>query len=154
MSKSEDLKKKVEEFFSDLLDRFTKIDDLLRETNKLLRTLIERIERIEPKVYIQTGEKEIPLVVRPPINTSYDILEYDLSTARNDEPVGLRERGLVVYSVTVLQCDSEAYIKLNSKAHKPIPLAVGTTIENFRIEEIFVTNPSGSGKLILYIEWR
>ena len=151
---SEDFWKTVEKYFGDMLDHFTRIDDLLRETNKKLDKLIEAVSRLQLVKPPPEGVELPPVTVEFPINEAYDILEFDLSTERTDEPVGLRKRGITVYGLTVLQCDDEASIKLNSKAMPSIPLAVGTQITNFKIEEIFVTNPAGTGKLVIWIEWR
>jgi len=154
---NEDFWKTVEKYFGDMLDHFTRIDDLLRETNKKLDKLYEAILRLQLVKPPPEGVELPPVVVRFPINTAYDVLEFDLTTARTDEPVGLRKRGITVYGLTVLRCDDEASIKLNSKAMPSIPCSVGMQITDFKINEIFVTNPASStsgAKLVLYIEWR
>ena len=149
---NEDFWKTVEKYFGDMLDHFTRIDDLLRETNKKLDKLYEAILRLQ--LVKPTEAKLPPVTVEFPIDDGYDILSFDLSESRTDEPAGLRKRGLTVYNLTVLRCDGTAYIRLNSKANKQIECKPGLKISNFRIEEIYVTNSPASGFLEIFISWR
>jgi hypothetical protein len=87
-------------------------------------------------------------------NNAYKVYTLDLSTSRSDQPLGLRADNIVANSALVVECDSVAYWRRNSTANSLEKLYAGYRVENFEIQELYITNPAGTGNLTILIEWR
>jgi len=147
-----------------ILDRLTRIDELLELlvrqidlTNNLLRKLtgVAAPPIVTPPPPTAPPEEK-PMVVRFPYNNTYKIFWIDLRVRRVNEPIGLRELRIVPTSLSILRADAPAYIRLNSERYDPIEVKVGLTIENFEIDEVFVTNEAQPSEayVVMWLEWR
>jgi len=145
-----------------VIDKFTRIDELLvtliklvKENIDVTRSLIERVTGIAP-TYIPAPEEVKPVVVQFPINNAYKIYKLDLRIARTDVALGLRKERLRSTYLTVLKADAPAFIKLNSTSYDLIECYEGLEIDNFEIEEVYVTNDATVSEAYLWIwlEWR
>jgi hypothetical protein len=89
------------------------------------------------------------------LNNRYRVYSFDLSTARDNVPLGLRDIGVVANSATVAKLESSAYWRRNDPVTGDLEeLYTGYRVENFQIEELYISNPEGTGKLIIVVEWR
>lgn len=81
----------------------------------------------------------------------YDVITLDLSTARTKEKVyEFREERDV--ELIVLKADAAAYMMLNSKNKQGIYCYSNLKFK-FRLKEIYITNSSASGSLIILLLW-
>jgi len=138
-------------------DWFTRIDELLE---LLLRVEAKQLEILK----IIAGGLPVTVPTAPPgaVTTvemakanRYDVVTLDLSTPRNDEPIGLSLKHIVASSMTWITVEAPLTYKLNSTSNKSIPASTGALHENWEITEIYVSNEAAAGKqAILYYEWR
>jgi len=159
---SEEITIPKEEWYH-IIDKFTRIDELLVTLIRLVkinvdvtRSLVERIAGITLPPSVPTYEEVKPVVVQFPINNAYKIYKLDLRIPRKDEPLGLRKERLRSTYLTVLKADAPAYIKLNSTSYDLIECYEGLEIDDFEIEEVYVTNEATVSEAYLWIwlEWR
>jgi len=154
----------------EFIDYFTRMDELLETISKQI-DLTNRILRaiaVSMGVYIPSPEvareefmptpievKAPPSVVSLALNNRYRVFKLDLSVERKDIPLGLRDIGVVANSATVVRMDSPAYWRRNDPTTGDLEeLSVGYHIKDFAIEELFITNPPGTGYLTIVVEWR
>ena len=88
-------------------------------------------------------------------NTRYKVFELDLSVARTDAPLGIRDLGRAVNALLCLRTDFPITVKLDDPANDPIEVDAGACIENFLIHEVYVTNAAGAAgqKARFVVEW-
>jgi len=125
----------------------------------LLRVEARQLELL--KVIAGKSAVEATTVEAPPVRVEvaranrYDVVTLDLSTARSDEPLGLKAAGIVASSITWLRVDAPVTYKLNSVGNKPLSASVGASHDNWEIWEVYVSNDAAAGKYaVLYYEWR
>ena len=93
-----------------------------------------------------------PPEVRPTLVQEIKAREYknfrrDLNINRVDEPLGLRDLGIVADSMTVIQITPAATFdyKLNKLSNDLTPAVTGQQETDFEIEEVYITNtPQGA----------
>jgi hypothetical protein len=141
-----------------LIDLFTRIDEQLEvliklqdRTNRLLESLVTSLGGITPP------PAGMPAVVQVEdvLNNRYKVYRLDLSIPRSNVPLGLRDIGVVARCATVTRMDSPAYWRRNDPSTGELEeLSVGYHIDDFAIEELYITNNTGSGYLTVVVEWR
>jgi hypothetical protein len=142
-----------------LLDLFTRIDEqlevIIRQldyTNRLLEGIARSLGAVArpPEV----APAPVTLVEEAPCNR-YKVFKLDLSKARDNEPLGLSDLGVVARSAVVTRLDSPAYWRRNDPTTGDLEeLYTGYRVENFEIRELYISNPPGTGYLIIVVEWR
>ena len=144
-----------------LIDIFTRIDELLevlvKEVDYTNRLLSRLVGIPPPPPTIPTPVIEVPPVttVEVALNNRYKVFNLDLSIPRKDEPLGIRDLGVVANCATVVRMDSPAYWRRNDPRTGDLEeLRLGYEVYNFRIEELYITNEAGEGYLTIVIEWR
>jgi hypothetical protein len=134
----------------DIIDYFTRADDLLVTITKQLSTIIDLLEG--------TKAPGAPAVSPRALNNKYKVFTVDLTTARTDEPIGIEKNlGVTVNSVTVTKLDDVAYWKRNDVKNDVETLTQGYEIKDYEINELFITNPASTiagAKMIVVVEWR
>ena len=135
------------EYVVSLMRLQSQLEELIRKLDELI-TALSKPTALAP--YIPTA---VPQVEIPP-NNRYRLFTLDLSIARTNEPLGLADRGIVARCATVVRCDSTAYWRRNSERNDLEELSPGYTVENFEIQELYITNPVGRGSLVIVVEWR
>ena len=124
--------------------------------SSLADELAETIPPLKPPLevtYKPPEEKITPVLTQEVKHKNYKNFTIDLSVAHTDEPLGLRDLGIVADTMTIIRADSTFYYKLNSTRNDPTPAEKGQTEEQFEIEEIYITNSAGSGQAIIRIAW-
>ena len=138
--------------------------ELLAEISRRLAEVSSKLDRV---VSLLEGLAGVPatapaaaptapvtMVEEAPCNR-YKVFKLDLSVARNNEPLGLRDLGIVARSAVVTRLDSAAYWRRNEPVTGDLEeLYTGYRVSNFEIEELYITNPAGSGFLTIVVEWR
>jgi len=134
--------------------------ELLAEISRRLAEVSSKLDRV---VSLLEGLAGVPataptapvtMVEEAPCNR-YKVFKLDLSAARNNEPLGLRDLGIVARSAVVTRLDSAAYWRRNEPVTGDLEeLYTGYRVSNFEIEELYITNPAGSGFLTIVVEWR
>lgn len=147
--------------------------------------IIERIE-VEPfrPVYVPTVEFEAvqeleklvrpmgvpsaPRAISPPPevqptlvqeikNKNYKNFPLDLNVSRTDEPLGLRDMGMVGDTMTIVSVTAGASFtyKMNSPTNDSTPGSAGLSETEFELEEVYITNtPQGVGtQAIIRVNW-
>lgn len=110
--------------------------------------------KVPKEVEVVLPEKPIAPVLTQEIKQKYyKNFTIDLSVAHEDEPLGLREMGIVADTMTVIRADSSFSYKLNSTANDSTPAEKGLTETDFEIEEIYITNAAASGQAIIRVAW-
>jgi len=120
---------------------------------KLLEKLLEK-EGLPP------GDKEIPpieVITEPKLANRYKIITQTLAVALTDEAIGIKDlkptTGFCTY-MNILGIGGGFTFKINSSGAEAITAAVGMELENFEIEEIFLTCGAVGGNAIFYLEYR
>jgi len=134
-----------------IIDRLTRIDEQLEVLIRINEAILKHISsiRLEKKI-----ELTPVLITRRQFNNRYWTFEVDLSEAHTDYPIGIRETiGRPVNFACVIRLDSPASWKRNSKGNPLEELSVGYTVEDFEIEELYITNDASTGKLVVLVEW-
>jgi len=132
-----------------------RLQSQLEELVKKLDELIKVLSRPVPTPTPTAPQVIIPQVtVETALNNRYRVFTLDLSTARSNEPLGLAYQGIVARCATVVRCDSTAYWRRNSERNDLEELSTGYTVEDFEIQELYITNPAGTGNLAILVEWR
>jgi len=153
----------------EFIDYFTRMDELLETiskqidlTNKILRAIAVTLGASIPPAPEVVREEIMPIPIKTPpsvvsltLNNRYRVFKLDLSVERKDIPLGLRDIRIVANSATVVRMDSPAYWRRNDPMTGDLEeLSVGYHIKDFAIEELFITNPPGTGYLTIVVEWR
>jgi hypothetical protein len=135
------------EYVVSLIRLQSQLEELIRKLDELI-TALSKQTALAP--YVPTV---VPQVEISP-NNRYKLFTLDLSIARTNEPLGLADQGIVARCATVVRCDSTAYWRRNSERNDLEELSLGYTVENFEIQELYITNPVGRGSLAIVVEWR
>jgi hypothetical protein len=139
------------EYVVSLIRLQSQLEELIRKLDELVKALSRPVPTPTPTA----PQIIIPQVtVETALNNRYRVFTLDLSTARSNEPLGLADQGIVARCVTVVRCDSTAYWRRNSERNDLEELSPGYTVENFEIQELYITNPVGRGSLVIVVEWR
>jgi len=145
-----------------LIDIFTRVDEQLEVlikqidyTNKLLEGIAKSLgAAVKPPEVTLTPTPTVT-IVEEALNNRYKVFSLDLSKARNNEPLGLSDLGIVAKSAVVTELGSTAYWRRNDPRTGDLEkLYTGYRIDNFTIEELYITNPAGTGYLTIVVEWR
>ena len=135
-----------------IMDTFTRIDEelavIILQNNRIIQ-LLETIAAV-------SGRVEKPVVVTEKRRANrYKVYVVDLSVARNDEPLGLKDDGIVGWSMTIMRADAPFKYKINSKGHDALDASVGNLHEDWEIEEIYITNSAATAGSygVIYVEW-
>jgi hypothetical protein len=147
-----------------LFDFLTRLDEQLesmiklqRKTNELLESIAKALGAIKPPAEeVSLAPPTPPItIVEEALNNRYKVFRLDLSKARDNEPLGLSDLGIIARSAIVTKIDSPASWRRNDpKTGELEDLYTGYRVDNFEIEELYITNPAGSGQLIIVVEWR
>ncbi|MCR6691587.1 MAG: hypothetical protein MRT15_04285 [archaeon YNP-LCB-003-016] len=147
-----------------LIDIFTRVDEQLEVlikqidyTNKLLEGIAKSLGAAvrPPTEAILAPPAPAVTTVEEVLNNRYKVFKLDLSVARNNEPLGLRDMGIVAKSAVVTRLDSPASWRRNDPTTgEPEELYTGYRVDNFAIEELYITNDVGTGYLTIVVEWR
>jgi len=129
---------------------------MIRRLMSLAEEIVELLKGVRGDLAKILEELKKPTaVIQPALNNRYRVYSFDLSTARDNAPVGLRDIGVVANTATVTKLESPAYWRRNDPTTGELEeLYTGYRVENFQIEELYITNPEGTGKLIIVVEWR
>jgi len=138
------------EYVISLVRLQSQLEELIRKLDELITTLSKPTVPTALAPYVPTV---VPQVEISP-NNRYRLFTLDLSIARINEPLGLADQGIVARCATVVRCDSTAYWRRNSERNDLEELSPGYTVENFEIQELYITNPVGRGSLVIVVEWR
>jgi hypothetical protein len=137
------------EYVVSLIRLQSQLEELVKKLDALIKVLSRPMptptapQVIIPQVTVETA-----------LNNRYRVFTLDLSTARINEPLGLADQNIVARCATVVRCDSTAYWRRNSERNDLEELSLGYTVENFEIQELYITNPAGTGNLVIVVEWR
>jgi len=128
------------------------------------------IKRLEQLIQAQTGKppEPIPPEELPPITViterlpnAYKLFNIDLSQARADTAIGLRDilkQSNIPYAsyMSIVRIDAAFSFKLNSAEMDAIDGAIGLEWDDFEIKEIYITNAAAAGGNIalIVVEWR
>jgi hypothetical protein len=143
-------------------DIFTRIDEQLEVlikqidyTNKLLEGIAKALgAAVRPPTEVVPAPPPVT-TVEEALNNRYKVFKLDLSVARNNEPLGLSDLGIIVKSAVVTRLDSPASWRRNDPTTgEPEELYTGYRVDNFAIEELYITNDVGTGYLTIVVEWR
>jgi hypothetical protein len=146
-----------------LFDFLTRLDEQLEsmiklqmKTNELLEGIAKALGAIKPPAEEVTLTPPTPVtIVEEALNNRYKVFSLDLSKAREDEPLGLRDLGIIAKSAVVTELGSTAYWRRNDPRTGDLEkLYTGYRVDNFTIEELYITNPAGTGFLTIVVEWR
>jgi hypothetical protein len=135
------------EYVVSLIRLQSQLEELIRKLDELI-TALSKPTALAP--YVPT----VALQVEISPNNRYKLFTLDLSIARTNEPLGLADQGIVARCATVVRCDSMAYWRRNSERNDLEELSPGYRVENFEIQELYITNPAGTGNLTILVEWR
>lgn len=126
----------------------------LKKLKKEIEELEEAIKSLRETLRPEKVAK--PIITEKVLNNRRATFRLDLSTARTDEPLGVLERtvGIPANFMIVQRLDNPAQMKLNSTSADLEDLSTGYSVEDFEINEIYITNPATSGELVITIEWR
>lgn len=141
------------EYVVSLIRLQSQLEELIRKLDELITALSKPIRPTAPTALAPYVPTVVPQVEIPP-NNRYRLFTLDLSIARTNEPLGLADQGIVARCATVVRCDSTAYWRRNSERNDLEELSHGYTVENFEIQELYITNPVGRGSLAIVVEWR
>lgn len=97
-----------------------------------------------------------PLLVQEIKNKLYKNITLDLSVARTDVPLGLRDMGIVADALTIVSLTVGATFtyKLNSTSNDATPGSQGLSDTEFEIEEVYITNAAQAGaSTIIRVNW-
>jgi hypothetical protein len=135
-------------------DIFTRIDEQLEVVIRLLDRTNRLLESIAAALGAAPGLPAVTKVEEMP-NNRYKVFKLDLSVPRSNVPLGLRDIGIVAKSATVTRLDSSATWRRNDPiTGESEELSVGYHVDNFEIEELYVTNDAGTGFMTVVVEWR
>jgi len=110
-------------------------------------------EAIPPPPEIPARVEIKPTLVQEVKDRQYRNITIDLSTARTNEAVGLRNLNIVADTMTIIRADSPFTYRINSGSNDETPAEKGLTETEFEIEEIYVTNEALTGKAIIRVNW-
>jgi hypothetical protein len=144
------------------IDIFTRMDELLETLSKQIDYTNQLLEGIAKSLGVAVKPPEVTLtpptpitIVEEALNNRYKVFSLDLSKAREDEPLGLRGLGIIAKSAVVTELGSTAYWRRNDPRTGDLEkLYTGYRVDNFTIEELYITNPAGTGYLTIVVEWR
>jgi hypothetical protein len=138
--------------------------ELLAEISRRLAEVSSKLDRVVSLLEGLAGVPAVAPAATPtaPVTTveeapcnRYRVFKLDLSVSRDNEPLGLRDLGIVARSAVVTRLDSAAYWRRNDPVTGDVEeLYTGYRVSNFEIEELYITNPAGSGFLTIVVEWR
>lgn len=94
-----------------------------------------------------------PVLVQEIKNSQYKNFDLDTSVARTDEPLGLRDMGIVADSITILAVGGGFSYRLNSRTNDLTTAVLGLSETEFEIEEIYITNAAVAGTAIIRVNW-
>jgi hypothetical protein len=147
-----------------LFDFLTRLDEQLESMIKLQVKTNELLEGIAKALGAGPTPITLPPTVTPTppvttveeaLNNRYKVFSLNLSKARDNEPLGLRDYGIIAKSAVVTELGSTAYWRRNDPRTGDLEkLYTGYRVDNFTIEELYITNPAGTGFLTIVVEWR
>jgi len=121
-----------------------------------LARLIRPMEPVKaPRPGVIPGEVT-PILVQEIKNKLYKNFPVDLSVARTDERLGLRDMGIVADAMTIISLTAGASFtyKLNHPSNDSTPGISGASETEFEIEELYVTNVAQAGaQAIIRVNW-
>ena len=80
----------------------------------------------------------------------YKTIKVDLSTTRTKEKVFEIDKD--IQEIIITRADSESYIHLDHPENDPIYCSIRLRIR-YKCKSIYVTNPTGTGYLELFVQW-
>ena len=145
-----------------LIDIFTRVDEQLEVLIKQIDYTNQLLEGIAKSLGAAVKPPEVTLtptptvtIVEEALNNRYKVYKLDLSKARDNEPLGLSKLGIIAKSAVVTRLDSPASWRRNDPDKGELEeLYTGYRIEDFAIEELYITNDAGTGFLTIVVEWR
>ena len=95
----------------------------------------------------------VPTLVQEIKNSEYKNIGFDTSVARVNEPLGLRDLGIVADSMTVIAIGGGFSYRINKPTNDLTIASVGLQETDFEIEELYITNPAAPGTATIRINW-
>jgi len=142
------------ELLAEISRRLAEVSNKLDRVVSLLEGLVATPVTAPATTPVATPTTSVTMVEEAPCNR-YKVFKLDLSVERNNEPLGLRDLGIVARSAVVTRLDSAASWRRNDPVTGDVEeLYTGYRVDNFEIEELYITNPAGSGFLTIVVEWR
>ena len=94
----------------------------------------------------------VPVLVQEIKNKLYRNIDFSTAIGVTDQPLGLRDMGIVADAMTVLAIGGGFSYKMNSPSNDSTTAAVGFQETEFEIEEIYVTG-LGAGTGMIRVMW-
>jgi len=118
------------------------------DLEKVIRSM-----KIPPQPIKGTVPKEIvPILVQEIKNKLYKNIGFSTAVGVVDQPLGLRDMGIVADAMTVLAIGGGFTYKLNSQGNDSTTAVAGLEEDQFEIEEIYVTG-LGAGTGQIRVNW-
>ena len=118
------------------------------------------LERLLEKEGLPPGEKEIPpieVITEAKLANRYKIITQTLAAALTDHIIGIKDlkptTGYCTY-MNILAVGGGFTFKINSSGADALTAALGMELEDYEIEEIFLTCGAVGGNAIFYLEYR
>lgn len=111
-----------------------------------LQKVIQPMKSPKPSRLTATLTQEIK-------DRQYRNFPLDLSVARSNIELGLRNMGIVATSMTIIRADSPFTYRLNSAGNDDTPAEKGLQETEFEIEEVYITNTAQTGQAIIRVVW-
>jgi len=123
--------------------------EAIQELEKLIRPM-------EPPKPPRAGllpDEITPVLVQEIKNSQYKNLSFSTGVARTDEPLGLRDMGIVADSMTILAIGGGFTYKINKPSNDSTTAVVGLQETEFEIEEVYITNAAVAGTAQIRVNW-
>ena len=127
-----------------------KLEDIL-ELEKIIRPMAAPLPPRKGKL----PDELVPMLTQEIKNREYKNFNIDTNVAVTDQPLGLRDLGIVADAMTVISVGGGGLsYKLNSPSNDPTPASTGLQETDFEIEEIYITTTgAGPGTAIIRVNW-
>ncbi|NVM23314.1 MAG: hypothetical protein HWN68_16210 [Desulfobacterales bacterium] len=130
------------------------------QTSEVKKDVKEKLQEIIDKLAGLVPDFEAPIVeviTEPKLANRYKIITQTLAAALTDHAIGIKDlmptTGFCTY-MNILAVGGGFTFKINSSGAEAITAAVGMELEDYEIEEIFLTCGAVGGNAIFYLEYR
>jgi len=148
-----------------------------KKLQKAIRTPIVQYEKpverpfepsLEPRFSTQQAQELEEAIPIPPMperititptltqevkDRGYRNITIDLSTEHTNEPLGIRDLGIIADTMTIIRADSPFTYRINTASNDETPAEKGLAETEFEIEELYITNEALTGKAIIRVNW-
>lgn len=130
------------------------------QTSEIKKDMKEKLQEVIDKLSGLVPDFEVPpveVITEPKLANRYKIITQTLAAALTDEAIGVKDlkptTGYCTY-MNILAVGGGFTFKINSSGSDAITAAVGMELENYEIEEIYLTCGAVAGNAIFYLEYR